>query len=360
VKRTITRRTIWHPGAEFEVSPHTIDLALVAHSAAIETLQIDLVAKAWVGMFGALLEPGTDTSPLMWSADGPGGEAEIKRAYSALFGRFFGRAVLRHEHGCFGLRQVRDGMELSPGIELHRKIPGLKGDLPDWVGWVPARGCFTICEAKGSYEKASWIGRHPPILNAATDQLDRVQVLDATGVRLQTKNWVVASRWGTSINGKETTIITKDPLTDGRALSKADAERVEREASAFWLADLLAGLGQPTLAAALRGDSGLPSHDDTADVAIFRDRKVYAALLADGLGVVPLRGVRRRERFDLLREIASDANAKVAVVAIDATVVRDAKAREWVPDEAPELDDEGRTIISDGVVLTWDVDALEL
>jgi hypothetical protein len=332
---------------------------MVAHAAAVETLQVALVAKGWVGMFGALLQPGSDTSPLVWSSNGPGGEAEIKRAYSGLFGRFFGRAVLRHEHGCLGLRQVRDGMQLAPGVTLQRRMPGIKGDLPDWVGWNPAKGCFSICEAKGSYAQASWTGKHPPILKAAGDQLDRVQVVDSRG-RLQTKDWVVASRWGTAVSGKPTTIITKDPLTEGRALSPAEAARISREAYALWFADLLDGLGRPALAAGLRRDGGLPGDDPGGDVSDIGGRGVYAAVAMDGLGVIPLRGARRRERLDLLRGIAADADAKVALVGIDAAAVRAAAARQWLPDDQPATVDDAGSVFSDGVLLTWDVDTITL
>lgn len=58
MQRTIARRTICSSGAEMLTTPHPVDLALVAHAAAIETLQIDIVVRGWVGLFGALLEPG--------------------------------------------------------------------------------------------------------------------------------------------------------------------------------------------------------------------------------------------------------------------------------------------------------------
>lgn len=359
MKRTVTRRTILGSGVEFEIPSHSLDLALVAHAAAVETLQIDLVAKGWVGMFGALLAPGSDSSPLVWAADGPGGEAEIKRAYSGLFGRFFGRAVLRHEHGCVGLRQVRDGMELAPGIHLHRKIPGLRGDLPDWVGWSPSKGCFSICEAKGSHEKASWSGRHPPILEAADDQLNRVHVLDSAG-RLQTKDWVVASRWGTVVNAKDTTIITVDPLTEGRALSRAEARRAGRSAYVLWLADLLEGMGRSAIAEGLRNDGGLNRALEDGELTEIDGRQVYAALVIDGGGIFPLKAAGGRERMNILRGVARDRDAKAAIIGIDAAAVRKPKLPRRVTAAEAIVEEDRRTVISDDVLLTWNLDTIKL
>lgn len=359
MKRTVTRRIIDASGSEIETTSHTIDLALVAHSAAIETLQIDLVARGWVGLFSALLEPGLDSSPLVWLAGGPGGEAEVKRAYSALFGRFFGRAVLRHEHGCYGLRQVRPGMTLALGIELHRKPTHLTGDLPDWVGWNRAHRCWTICEAKGSYEKASWSARRPPIVDAASEQLARVHILQS-GALLQTKDWVVASRWGTAENRRDTTIITKDPLTDGRALSSDEAETVSREVSARWLADLLKGIGRSFLANRLLGKDDSEDVNEYLEISTIGGRDIYAALLIDGHGVIPLRGPARDQRLHLARGIAEDLGSKIAVVGIDANAVSSAIKRDWVPDEEALTEKDGVTVMADGVLFTWNVDGLRL
>ena len=87
---------------------------------------------------------------------------------------------------------------------------------------------------------------------------------------------------------------------------------------------------------------------------------VYAAFAMDGLGVIPLRGARRRERLDLLRGIAADADAKVALVGIDAAAVRAAATRQWLPDDQPATVDDAGSVFSDGVLLTWDVDTITL
>lgn len=362
MQRTIARRTIWPSGAEVFTEPHPLDLALVAHSAAIETLQIDLVARGWVGLFSALLEPGADGSELIWRGNGPGGEAEIKRAYSALFGRFFGRAVLRHEHNCLDLRQVHDGLEITPGLSIRRRrIASARGDLPDWIGWNAAAGCYSVCEAKGSHDQGDWEGRVPPVLRAAMEQTERMEVVDAAGIRVQTKNWVVASRWGTVQNGKTPTIVTMDPLSDGRALAPGEAEKLPRETHALFLADLLRGVGRDELAGFVTTPSAVPAASFAQDTILVAGREGYAAVLIDGAGVFPLRGSLRRQRFEALRQAADEAGRKIAVVAVERPAAQAAARREPRPqDRETAIEDNGLTVSSDGVVVTWKLDALDL
>lgn len=362
MQRTIARRTIWPSGAETLTTPHTVDLALVAHAAAIETLQIDIVVRGWVGLFGALLEPGTDGSPLIWRENGPGGEAEIKRAYSALFGRFFGRAILRHEHGCVDLRQVRDPLEIAPGLHIRRRrAVSARGDLPDWVGWNDQASCYTVCEAKGSHDQGDWEGRIPPVVHAAMEQANRMEVIDAAGVRVRTKNWVVASRWGTTLNGKTPTTITMDPLTEGRPLSEDEAAKLRHETHALFVADLLQGLGRGDLAGeevALGSGSVASAAQDTVVLA---GREGYGAVLVDGSGVFPLRGGQRRQRFEALRDASEETGRKIAVVLLERGAVQAAVQRQPRPrDQETVVSENGLTVTSDGVTVTWDLNALNL
>lgn len=359
MQRSIARRTIWPSGPEQFTTSHPIDLALVAHSAAIETLQIDLVARGWVGLFSALLEPGPDGSDLIWRDNGPGGEAEIKRAYSALFGRFFGRAILRHEHGCMDLRQVHEGLEIASGLRIRRRLAAsARSDLPDWVAWNADAGCYSVCEAKGSHDQGDWEGRVPPMVHAAMEQTNRMEVIDVTGARVQTKNWVIASRWGTSKNGKMPTIITMDPPSDGRRLTPQEAEELPLETHALFVADLLRGLGRSDLADAVAAPTSTPDHT-LSDTVVTAGREGYAAALVDGSGVFPLRGPQRRQRFDTLRQVAAESDRKVAIVVVERPTVEAAARREPRPqDREIAISDNGLTVSSDGVTLTWKLDAL--
>lgn len=359
--RIVDRRVIQGSGSSIHATHHQIDLRLVAMAAAVETLQVDLVVSGWVGLFQALLAPGLE---LRWLQNGPGGEAEIKRAYSALFGRFFGRAVLRHEHGCVDLRQVREGMEVAPGYVLQRK-PGVsaRGDLPDWVGWMNNATVLTICEAKGSRDSGDWENRIAPSLRDARQQVERVEIRDFLGMRIQTKDWVVGSRWGTEANGKAPTITTIDPVTDGRALEPAEAEQIAGSVYAHWLADLLAALGREDLATRLRDPGDQPAPVLERDLIEIGGKPAVGALVIDSAGFFPLGdGAGGRERLSALQSIARERGRKSAVVGIDLDAVRLARRR-GRPDEAmrrPALPDGPPTVSVDGVTLTWDADSVSI
>jgi hypothetical protein len=55
VKREVYRRVIGATGWERATTGHAIDLRKVAWAAAVETMQVNLVARGWVGLFGAML-----------------------------------------------------------------------------------------------------------------------------------------------------------------------------------------------------------------------------------------------------------------------------------------------------------------
>ena len=72
--------------------PHALSLWRAALSASEETLQTGFMSVAWQNLFRNQLSQ-TDRVWLRWKDD-LGSSAEIRRAYSALYGRFFARAVL--------------------------------------------------------------------------------------------------------------------------------------------------------------------------------------------------------------------------------------------------------------------------
>ncbi len=55
MKREVYRRVIGATGWERATTGHAIDLRKVAWAAAVETMQVNLVARGWVGLFGAML-----------------------------------------------------------------------------------------------------------------------------------------------------------------------------------------------------------------------------------------------------------------------------------------------------------------
>lgn len=353
MRRNVRRRTIL-PGIKSENYPHSIDLLLVAHAAAVETLQIDLVARGWASLFTALLDPAANRDDLVWAGKGPGGEAEVKRAYSALFGRFFGRAVLENEHDCLYMRQVRDGLDIGMGKTIQRRSGvGADGDLPDWVGWSASSGCVTVCEAKGSHDRGNWRTRRPQVLKNALDQIGRVEIVDAVGP-VQSKGWAVASRWATTQNGVEPTIITEDPPINGRKLPFDEAVRMAEEMKALWLSDLLDGMGHSRLARAIRAQEDPDALSDRASLTNLAGKPSFAAALIDGAGIFTLNGARRRRRLANLINLAREDGRKLALVGIPHDVAQAALIRQPRPQdrELVRLDDH-RAVIRNGVVLKW-------
>jgi hypothetical protein len=370
VKRSVHRRVIGASGSEI-AGPRQIDLRKVAWAAAVETMQVNLVAQGWVGLFRAMLQPST--SELVWRDKGPGGEAEIKRAYSALMGRFFGRAVLRSDHRIKWLRQVSEGLEVEPGVHLLRKHgKKYRGDLPDWVGWDRGRKMWAVCEAKGSHGYARWMHGEPEPVTTAKKQIERVELRDAAGL-IASEGWVVASRWGTAANGYAPVIMTVDPLNEGRRLSTVEAAKAEVELQAHWYADLLAAVGREELSERLLSGAPATGEDDQG-LARVGDVVGYAALAIDGAGLFPMVGDEPDELRRSLLRFARDRERGSALIVIDRTSVEMARSRQIDDGEAPALpgtDDElegevaaaegdDMDITLDGVTLSWDPGSFEL
>lgn len=339
--RHIHRREVDRSGLiSTNVNPEQFDLRWAAWAAAVETLQIDLVASGWMNLFAALLMPAP-TTELRWSGSGPGANAEVKRAYSALMGRFFGRAILRRDHGCRWLRQVFDGLELAPGVYLRRRA-GQEGDLPDWVGWDDINGCWVVAEAKGSHDQSDWTVGIPPPLRTALRQLDRIEIVDGSGP-IAFKNWAVACRWGTELNGRSPVIITCDPDNEGRQLEDWEVAQHREEARARWTADLLEGLGRPDMAAAARtGDAG-SSKSMEDDLVLIPGRSGYAALAIEAGGILPLVGSGRAERAASIVTTARILKRGMALVLLDRVAAESAVLRAGQNDRL-DRDSAGRRV----------------
>jgi len=339
------------------------DLRWAAWGAAVETLQIDLVANGWMGLFAAMLESDPSTE-LRWRGSGPGTNAEVKRAYSALYGRFFGRAALREDHGCRWLVQVQHGLELAPGVQLRRRSgSAYAGDLPDWVGWDESSQGFVLAEAKGSHDKGNWHAmHHPQPIKTALNQLERMEIVDATGP-IHFKTWAVASRWGTEENGLQPTLITVDPDIRGRVLKDEERERLRSELRARWVASLLDGLARPDLARAVRSADAVALDAFDTELTVVAGRKGYAALSIEHGGMVPLVGANRLERMRALIETARALKRETALILLDRDEVLHAMHRSGGDAEKSETIDEDQTpdaITIDGVTFQSNADDIEI
>tara|TARA_Y100000296_G_scaffold86185_1_gene125017 strand:+ start:637 stop:1635 length:999 start_codon:yes stop_codon:yes gene_type:complete len=264
-----------------------------------------------MNLFASMLMPYPEAN-LRWQGSGPGTNAEIKRAYSALLGRFFGRATLRRDHGCRWLRQVADGLELAPGIYLRRKV-GHDGDLPDWVGWDDYQNSWVVAEAKGSHDRSDWIDGNPSPIKTALRQLGRVEIVDSSGP-IAFKTWAVASRWGTEENGLSPVVITCDPDGAGRVLEEWELPKCREEARARWVSDLLVGLGRTDLANAIKNEENSIPETAEDDLALVPGRRGYAAVAMEMGGIIPLIGAGREDRAHSIFETGKVLKRNMALV----------------------------------------------
>ena len=108
------------------------DLHWAALAAAEETLQGGPLYSAWLRLFQTHLS--NNARKLQWRGD-LAESAEMRRAYSAIYGRYFSRGILasRLEVTDF-VSLERKNTTIKDGVTVNRKS---KGDIPDWIAWDP-------------------------------------------------------------------------------------------------------------------------------------------------------------------------------------------------------------------------------
>ncbi len=194
-----------------------------ALAAADETMQGGPLVPAWLRLFSAHLSR-SDTVRLRWGGD-LAESAELRRAYSALYGRYFSRALLASRLGFTDFVPLRTNVTRLPNGVMIRRTS--KGDIPDWIAWDPATGSYCLCEAKGSLtgRQPHFLTGQPTCVTEGKKQFGRVEVVDRSGRSLVTRNWVAANLWSTDSRRRESVSLLWDPPTDGEAI--ADGERRE-------------------------------------------------------------------------------------------------------------------------------------
>ena len=121
------------------------NLLWAALAASEETMQGSLMASAWLELFQSHLS-AHGTNILRWQGD-LAESAEMRRAYSAMYGRYFSRGLLASRRGFTDFASLENGCAvLKGGVTVKRSK---KGDTPDWIAWDPAAGSYVLAEAKG-------------------------------------------------------------------------------------------------------------------------------------------------------------------------------------------------------------------
>ena len=224
-----------------EIGP--FDLWWAAISAAEETIQGSPLAPAWLGLFQEHLSQ-VDRSELRWGGD-LAESAEMRGAYSALYGRFFGRAFLASRLG------FRDFIPLQSDrtpVENVAEVTRVnRGDVPDWIAWDPRSRSYVLAEAKGRLGGTLWgyLSQTPACIRSGKAQFQRVEVRDAQRRRIATTNWVAANLWCTDRRGRGPVCLLWDPDGEGEQLLEEEVPRHAAAVRRQRLGSITAALGHP-------------------------------------------------------------------------------------------------------------------
>ena len=239
---TLTR--IVDPGAGTDVLEFgPFDLWWAAISAAEETIQGSPLASAWLRLFQDHLSH-EDMSELRWAGD-LAESAEMRRAYSALYGRFFGRAFLASRLGIRDFVPLHsDRTRVGNLVEVRRVM---RGDVPDWIAWDPQSRSYVLAEAKGRLggSMRGFLTGRPACINFGKAQFERVEVRDPRHRRIKTKNWVAANRWCTDRRGGRPVCLLWDPYGEGDELLEDEIPRHAAAVRRQRVGSITAGLGHP-------------------------------------------------------------------------------------------------------------------
>lgn len=234
-----TMHRLYDASGNDTAGPQPLSLWWLARAAAEETLQGSPLAASWLKLFRSHLDPN-EGYWLKWSED-LAQSAELRRAYSGLYGRFAARAMLTAHLGLSRFVSLkRDGIQIPGSIHVKREK---KGDIPDWVAWDDRAGRHVLCEAKGSLTANDFLAAGTPKCVAeGKAQFGRVTSTGPSGA-LHPACWVAASRWSTELRGGQAATLLWDPPTDYEPFPE-EALRGHREAmTRAWLDSLAPGLG---------------------------------------------------------------------------------------------------------------------
>ena len=215
----------------------------VAHAAAEESIQGAPLTSAWLRLFSAHLSE-SETTKLRWRGD-LAENAEMRRVYSVMYGRYFSRALLASRFGITDFVPLRQNTTpIVNGVTVSRI---LNGDLPDWIAWDPGFNCYVLAEAKGRLTGNVWnfLTQMPTCIRSGKAQFSRVEVRNSRDRKIRTRNWVVANLWSTDERKREPVSLLWDPDGDGEDLSDDEIPSNANAIRKHRIANIAKGLGRP-------------------------------------------------------------------------------------------------------------------
>lgn len=207
----------------------------------LEILQTPGAALGNWQFLDALLDPASSSFSFL---EPLGHAREVKTAVSGLFGRFVARAYATRYLGLTHFVHVRKPPMTLGGMlrGTLQRVPGRRGDMPDWVAWGPNSG-MAIIEAKGCHDSKG----PDAALKRAFAQAERAEIR-IRGRRVPFKRYAIATRWGfTNPKVSAPMLWVKDPEEEGE-YHEGEAEALEIAMARWHAATLLAPLGHGSLA----------------------------------------------------------------------------------------------------------------
>ncbi|MFK4056874.1 hypothetical protein [Brevundimonas sp. NPDC046655] len=229
-----------------------ISMWWLARAAAEETMQGSPLAAAWLKLFRTQLSQ-EDSYWLRWRGD-LAESAELRRAYSGLYGRFVARALLKEHLGLSRFLSLkRNGISVPGAIDVVRNG---KGDIPDWLAWDDRNSAYVLGEAKGSLTATDFLSTNgPKCVREGKDQFARVTATES-GVIVTPGQWVAATRWATDDRRGNPATVLWDPPVEPDPNRLEFATRRREAMTRAWLESLAPSLGYRDAAALLSPDRG--------------------------------------------------------------------------------------------------------
>lgn len=218
-----------------------IDTRGVAHCAVKEILLTRMQSGAVYALLDDLLAPSPEKR-LVWKGPGPGLGRELKRGFSAIFGRFFARWYLETHHGFRHFLPIEGSpcTFFSKSIKIERKNDTM---LPDWL--MVGREGLALGEAKGSYSNVSKSAAKAGPLKHARNQLEQAE-LHVSGKVAKVPGYAAMTRWSSELTAARLPPLLyalKTASTGGRDPTVADNITLIKKVADLEKGRLLRALG---------------------------------------------------------------------------------------------------------------------
>ena len=235
------------PSGDLSLQPFSLIRAALA--AAEETMEGSLMSASWLRFFQTHLSE-EELGFLRWRGD-LAESTEMRRAFSAIYGRYFSRGLLASKYGFIdftSLLRVDTPIEDGALVKRKRKQNGdiQNGDIPDWIAIDPVNKTHVLVEAKGSLSgnEDDFLNSQPSCVRTGKEQFERVETFKSNGDPMWTRNWVAANLWSTDARPKKPVSLLWDPEGYGEKLTEEEFPEHAAAIRKHRIAKIAIGLGR--------------------------------------------------------------------------------------------------------------------